>query len=249
MSRGDGRDADEGFLGRWARRKSEIKRGVAETEAPAAQPEPGADSAAAIDAAEIDAPEKTEEEILAEFGLPAPEDLKPGDKAAGFMQAGIPEALRRRALRRIWALNPALANLDALVEYGEDYTDAARVVENLQTVYEVGAGYRRLFEDAEEAADDVAQASDNAALAEEDASQASDDAARAERAESGDPEPAAAAETETKTETEAVGIAEAAAATGGDAADALRQVDAEPAPVSAAAPARRAVRRMKFERE
>ena len=81
-----------------------------------------------------------------EFGLPAPEDLQPGDAVDGFLRAGVPEALRRRALRRLWRLNPALANLDALVEYGEDYTDAATVVEKMQTIYQVGSGYRKLFE-------------------------------------------------------------------------------------------------------
>jgi hypothetical protein len=34
-----------------------------------------------------------------------------------------------------------LANIDGLDEYCEDYTDAAMVVENLQTIYQVGKGY------------------------------------------------------------------------------------------------------------
>ena len=33
-----------------------------------------------------------------------------------------------------------LANVDMLVDYGEDFTDAATVVENLQTTYQVGKG-------------------------------------------------------------------------------------------------------------
>ena len=33
-----------------------------------------------------------------------------------------------------------LANLDGLIEYGEDYTDKATVIENLQTTYQVGKG-------------------------------------------------------------------------------------------------------------
>ena len=42
------------------------------------------------------------------------------------------------ALRRLWKVNPVLANVDGLVEYGEDFTDSATVVENLQTTYQVG---------------------------------------------------------------------------------------------------------------
>ena len=33
-----------------------------------------------------------------------------------------------------------LANVDGLVDYGEDYTDAACVIEGLQTAYQVGKG-------------------------------------------------------------------------------------------------------------
>ena len=52
----------------------------------------------------------------------------------------VPEHLRRMALRRLWKVNPVLANVDGLVEYGEDFTDSATVVENLQTTYQVGKG-------------------------------------------------------------------------------------------------------------
>jgi hypothetical protein len=43
-------------------------------------------------------------------------------------------------LRRLWLSNPALANVDGLVDYGQDFTDSATVVENLQTAYQVGRG-------------------------------------------------------------------------------------------------------------
>src|SRR3546814_8004411 len=45
------------------------------------------------------------------------------------------------ALQRLWRLDPVFANLDGLLEYGEDYTDAATVVENLKTAYRVGRGF------------------------------------------------------------------------------------------------------------
>ena len=69
--------------------------------------------------------------------------MAPGDDFSAFMAKGIPERLRNRALRKLWLTNPVLANLDELVEYGEDYTDAATVVENLQTAYRIGKGFLR----------------------------------------------------------------------------------------------------------
>lgn len=84
--------------------------------------------------------EKTDEELLEELGLPDPDSLKMGDDFSGFMGKMVPDRLRRRALRVLWRSNPTLANLDALVDYGEDYTDAATVVENMQTAYQVGKG-------------------------------------------------------------------------------------------------------------
>lgn len=96
-----------------------------------------AEETRALEAAQA---EKTDEEILQELGLPDPDALQPGQDVAGFMRAAVPERLRRRALRQLWRLNPALANLDMLVEYGEDYTDAATVIADLSTTYQVGKG-------------------------------------------------------------------------------------------------------------
>ena len=84
--------------------------------------------------------EKTDDEILAELELPDPETLEKGDDFSAFLQKSVPQHLQRKALRRLWLSDPTLANLDSLVEYGEDYTDAALVIENLQTTYQVGKG-------------------------------------------------------------------------------------------------------------
>ena len=42
---------------------------------------------------------------------------------------------------RIWRLNPLFRFADEMVEYGEDFTDAATVIPNMQTAYKVGKGY------------------------------------------------------------------------------------------------------------
>ena len=71
------------------------------------------------------------------------------------MDGRVPERIRARALRAFWKTNPVLANIDGLDEYCDDYTDAAMVIENLQTIYEVGKGYAEQALDAlESLADD-----------------------------------------------------------------------------------------------
>lgn len=91
--------------------------------------------------------EKMDEEVLEDLGLPDPDALQPGDDFSAFMAKAVPDRIRRRALRRLWLSNPALANLDGLLDYGEDFTDSATVVENLQTAYQVGKGMLKHVEE------------------------------------------------------------------------------------------------------
>ncbi len=66
--------------------------------------------------------------------------MQEGDDFSAFMSDLVPARLKTRALRKLWRLNPVLANIDGLVDYGEDFTDAAMVIENMQTTYQVGKG-------------------------------------------------------------------------------------------------------------
>ena len=84
--------------------------------------------------------ERSDEELLEELGLPDPDTLSEGDDFKVFLTENVPARLRTRALRRLWMTNPVLANVDGLVDYGEDFTDASCVIENLQTAYQVGKG-------------------------------------------------------------------------------------------------------------
>ncbi len=58
-----------------------------------------------------------------------------------FLKEGVPEAVKRRALRLLWGSNPILANLDGLNDYDEDFTDAALAVKVLSSNYKPGSGY------------------------------------------------------------------------------------------------------------
>jgi len=116
----------------WTRRKAAVlaeQQASGESEAAREQADEAARLAAMPDA-----------EVLAELDLPDPGRLKPGDDIAGFMTQAVPERLRRRALRQLWRLNPTLANLDGLVDYGEDFTASETIAGALQTAYQVGRG-------------------------------------------------------------------------------------------------------------
>ncbi|MBY6119918.1 DUF3306 domain-containing protein [Mameliella alba] len=99
--------------------------------------------------------DRPDEEILAELNLPAPEEMEDPAQVQALLKAVAPQRLKTRALRRLWRLNPVLANVDGLVDYGDDFTDAARVVENLQSLYQVGKG---MFDKAVEQAEAEARA-------------------------------------------------------------------------------------------
>ncbi|MDA7426681.1 DUF3306 domain-containing protein [Thalassococcus lentus] len=102
--------------------------------------------------------EKTDEELLTELELDAPETLDSPEELRKFLTDAVPQRLKTRALRRMWRLNPVLANLDGLVDYGEDFTDSANVVENMQTAYQVGKGMLKHVEEMARQAEEKAKA-------------------------------------------------------------------------------------------
>ena len=120
----------EGF---WSRRRAAVAAEATHAEAPV-EPMP-----------EVVEP-RDDAEILAALGLPDPDTLRPGDDVAAFMARAVPAHLRRRALRRLWTSNPVLANVDSLVEYGGDFTDAGVKAGIVATAYEVGRGMTRHVE-------------------------------------------------------------------------------------------------------
>lgn len=147
----------------WSRRKAQVQ---AEQEA-----EARAALAAEEAAREQELAEKPDAEILEELGLPDPDTLEPGADFRAFMQKAVPDRIRRRALRRLWVSNPALANLDGLIDYGEDFTDSATVLETLQTAYQVGKGMMAHVEELARQADEKTAA----AAKSDDSDQAIDD--------------------------------------------------------------------------
>lgn len=137
--------ADEGFLQRWSRRKAEARTAPetpepAEDTAPereqvpqAADPQDPAGSTRVRAADDADAADELE-------ALPDIDSLTYESDFTPFMRKGVPPELRNRALQRLWRSNPTLANLDGLVEYGEDYTKIGTVKQVVRTAYQVGRG-------------------------------------------------------------------------------------------------------------
>ena len=123
----------------WSRRKSAVKEEF-EEERRQAEIKRASEIQGELDV-------KTDEEVLKELGLPDPDTLEPGDDFKVFMKDVVPERLRRRALKKLWLSNPLLANVDGLVDYGEDFTDAAVGAGFVETTYQVGKGMLKHIEE------------------------------------------------------------------------------------------------------
>lgn len=154
---------EPGFASRWSRLKREADEPSAELEA-----EPEADAEALDD--------RTDSEVLEALGLPDPETLKSGDDFTAFMAKAVPARLRNRALRKLWVSDPVFANLDMLIDYGDDFTDAATVIENLQTAYQVGKGFVDRVADLPGDEEEIAAGEKAEDQAEEQAEDRADDA-------------------------------------------------------------------------
>jgi len=143
----EAKDGEGGFLSRWSARKSQIAKG-----------EDVPDEVPAPEIAEDDVVEDEEDatltdaELLEKYDLPDPEAVTEESGLEQFLNGkGLPGRVRQMALRRLWRLNPLFGVVDDMVEYGEDYTDAATVVEGMKTAYTVGKGYKKDDVEPEEA--------------------------------------------------------------------------------------------------
>ncbi len=120
------------LLSSWSRRRAAV---AAEEQAQARAKE---DAAIAEQQAAL--AEKTDEEILAELGLPDPATLAKGDDFKAFMAKTVPAHLRKKALRQLWRSDPVLACVDGLNDYDDDYLTQGMGQTALKTTYQVGKG-------------------------------------------------------------------------------------------------------------
>ncbi|MHB8268909.1 DUF3306 domain-containing protein [Bradyrhizobium sp.] len=110
MSDQDHSDDGKSFLSRWSQRKQEAKQ--PDRDAPA--PDADAPSAAA--------PESEAEPEFDLTSLPKLEDLTATTDITAFLHKGVPESLRNAALRKSWALDPAIRNyVNPALDYAYDW--------------------------------------------------------------------------------------------------------------------------------
>ena len=136
---------NESFISRWSKRKSgivsdednlELNKNLKIDE----DKKNKKSSEKEIDESNYD--ELNDEELLEKFKLPNPDKIKKEKGLDVFFKDGVPDRLRQIALRRVWKLNPIIRFADAEInDYHEDFTDAATVIEGMQTAYQVGKGY------------------------------------------------------------------------------------------------------------
>ena len=142
----ESKEGEGGFLSRWSARKNQIAKGE---DVPEKVPAPEIAEGAVIEDEEDAA--LTDAELLKKYDLPDPEAVTEESGLEQFLNGkGLPGRVRQMALRRLWRLNPLFGVVDDMVEYGEDYTDAATVVEGMKTAYTVGKGYAKEVVEPEE---------------------------------------------------------------------------------------------------
>lgn len=129
---------DEDLMNRWALRRKRVQE-EADALDRAARDAAAAEDEAAI-ASELAEETLTEEELLAKWELPNPDEVVSGDDLTGFFKEGVPEFIRRRALRALWVSNPILANLDGLNDYDTDFTIIEPII---SSSYTAGVGYAK----------------------------------------------------------------------------------------------------------
>ena len=118
----------EGPLRRWARRKREVAREEKAADAARRRDDSRDPSEAAgrIRESTSDAPDPdtVEEQVLTDEDMPPLESLDENSDYSGFLSSGVSEALRRRALRKLFS--SAVFNIpDGLDDYDDDFTSFA----------------------------------------------------------------------------------------------------------------------------
>jgi putative acetyltransferase len=140
---------EEPFLKRWSRRKIEAKEGpdAADAEVVADADVRGLDersSRGEPPAAQPEAEPQAKPELTeADFADVDFEALDAKSDYTRFLQAGVPDSIRYKALRKMWASDAVFTTPDPFQDYLGDYTDAAVAVPagTLKTAYRIGKGF------------------------------------------------------------------------------------------------------------
>ena len=174
---------DDGFLQRWSKLKQSNRRGRAApvAVAAAAAPEPpgepdidtieellepeqsaglissvGAEPGEAPDPGPAETSPAELREQAEEAGLTPIEELEADSDYTGFLGQGVPAALTKAALRKLWLSDPVFANLDGLNDYDLDYN----VIDKILNLADTGKDLGKLVEKVEGTGEDAAGAAE-----------------------------------------------------------------------------------------
>ena len=118
----DESETDRSFLSRWSQRKRDAR--LPDAENAAVQADQEVEASAAI------AESKVEEEFDLS-SLPKLEDLTDTTDITGFLRKGVPESMKNAALRKSWALDPAIRNyVNPALDYAYDWNTSGGVPGN-----------------------------------------------------------------------------------------------------------------------
>ena len=136
---------DEPFLKRWSRRKVEAREGPDKVE-PAresADGDVGMPGDVSLPAQGEGRPQDKRELTETDFADVDFDALDAKSDYARFLAKGVPEAIKQKALRKLWASDPVFSQIEPFQEYAGDFTDAAVAVPagTLKTAYRVGKGF------------------------------------------------------------------------------------------------------------
>ena len=126
---------DSSFLSRWSKRKSESNEVSLKSE------QNEKNTVDVKDELTEEENKLSNDELAKKYEVTNPEKINNPLDLRNILKENLPDRLKQVALRKLWKLVPAYGEISELVEYGEDFTDAATVIENLQTSYIVGKGY------------------------------------------------------------------------------------------------------------
>lgn len=125
----------EGFLSRWSKLKQ------ANQEKEPVEIEPVAPTGEELQAEELRLEAEREEAEANRLAAEAVDldKIEYGFDFSIFLKRGVPDVLRKKALRKFYRSNPVLANLDGLNDYDEDYNNPLHKV--YKSTWDVARGF------------------------------------------------------------------------------------------------------------
>ena len=124
----------EGFVTRWSRRKTEVRERQAYLEIETLKKEEVSSQG------EITVHDKGGEEKTDVQELPDIDTLGKDSDYTPFLKDGVPNKLKRLALRKLWVSDPAFGIIDGLDDYAEDFSAIGIVAQEVLTNYKPGIG-------------------------------------------------------------------------------------------------------------